>query len=93
MDNNKIKEDVLQELIDLMDEKMLEGLKSKSPKFKKPEMAKVEIEAENPEDLEEGLEKAQDVVKELPNQEMESDEQKEDPEDLQRLMELYKKLK
>lgn len=38
MDRNKIKEDVLQELIDLMDEKEVEGLKSKSPKFMTLEM-------------------------------------------------------
>lgn len=44
MDRNKIKNDVLQDLIDLMDQKNLEGLKSKSPKF-----MKLEMEADKPE--------------------------------------------
>ena len=33
MDKTKIKSDVLQQLIDMMDERMVGDLKSKSPKF------------------------------------------------------------
>ncbi len=51
MDKNKIKEDVLQELIELMEQKELEGLKSKSPKFMKPDLQKVEVMAEDEESL------------------------------------------
>jgi len=41
MDKNKIKEDVLQQLIDLMESKETESLKSKSPKFMEIETSKV----------------------------------------------------
>ena len=122
---NKIKEDVLQELIDLMESKEVEGLKSKSPKF-----AKVEVQANDPDDLEEGLEKAQDMVdksEELENMQRLKDfkgdahdrhmdminsldggmknkmfqghmdankfQQDDDDEDLERLKELYSKIK
>ena len=89
MDKNKIKESVLQELIDLMESKELEGLKSKSPKF-----AKVEVEAENPEDLQEGLEAAKDVIEKVPELPNALGKDTEDDElDLERLKELYSKLK
>jgi len=89
MNNNKIKEDVLQELIDLMESKEVEGLKAKSPKF-----AKVEVEAESPEDLQDGLESAKDVVEKLPELPKVMGKEPEDDElDLERLKELYSKLK
>lgn len=50
--NQKAKSNVLQQLIEMMDEKMTGDLKSKSPKF-----AKVEVAARNPSDLEEDLDK------------------------------------
>lgn len=89
MDKNKIKRDVLQSLIDKMDNHIVDGLKSKSPKFQK-----VEVLAEKPEDLAEGLEKAKDM---LTQPEEESDEQELSSdmtdEDKEKLIELYKKLK
>jgi hypothetical protein len=47
---DKVKNQVLQELIDLMESKMTEGLKSKSPKFMKvetnsPELAEEVVES------------------------------------------------
>lgn len=41
--NTKVKSRVLQQLIDMMDEKMIGDLKSKSPKF-----AKVDIQSDDP---------------------------------------------
>lgn len=43
MDSSKIKSKVLQEIMDLMDGNVVEGLKSKSPKF-----AKVDIQSDDP---------------------------------------------
>lgn len=82
MDKNKIKEDVLQQLIDLMDSKETESLKSKSPKF-----MSMEIETSKP--LEESEEKFSEPS--LPMEE--SKEEEENPEDLKRLLEMYAKLK
>lgn len=83
--NESAKQKVLQQLIDMMDEKGVEGLKSKSPKFMK-------VETNDPE-------MAKDVVKEvtenaIPTEEpeMPTEEPKED-EDMKRLMEMYKQLK
>lgn len=56
MDPKKIKNDVLQDLIDLMDMKNLEGLKSKSPKF-----MKLEVEATSPEQSAEKDTRAQEL--------------------------------
>lgn len=53
----KAKQSVLQQIMDLMDEKENGFLKSKSPKFQK-----IEIAAQNPEDLEQGLDKAKDML-------------------------------
>jgi hypothetical protein len=79
----KAKQVILQEIMDLMDEKMNDGLKSKSPKF-----MKVEVEAESdrmPEELSSMEEPDESVEKE----EVSTD----NPDDLERLKELYSKLK
>lgn len=92
MDKNKIKRDVLQSLIDEMDNHMVDGLKSKSPKFQK-----VEVLAEKPEELAEGLDKAKEMLAE-PEEEEEQEESEGftsdmSDEDKEKLIELYKKLK
>lgn len=82
--NESAKQKVLQQLIDMMDAKGVDGLKSKSPKFMK-------VETNDPE-------MAQDVVEEVTGSEMplpmeeEASEPKEDM-DMERLMEMYKQLK
>lgn len=83
MDSSKIKSDVLQKLIDMMDNKMVDGLKSKSPKFMKvetndPEMAK-DVVAD-------ALDSEEPMTEEL-------SEPKPEDEDLQRLLEVYRQLK
>lgn len=79
------KSKVLQQLMDLMDSKMVDGLKSKSPKFMK-------VETNDPA-------MAQDVVEEVTGSELTMEEEmpvesepKEDI-DMERLMEMYKQLK
>lgn len=81
MDNNKIKEDILQQLIDLMESKETESLKSKSPKFMSMEVEATKL----PEEKEE--EKFSE-----PSMPVEESKE-EDPEDLKRLLEMYAKLK
>lgn len=81
MDKNKIKEDVLQQLIDLMESKETESLKSKSPKFMEIETSKLPEESEPEEKFSE------------PSMPMEEPKEEEDPEDLKRLLEMYAKLK
>lgn len=76
--NSQAKAKVLQEIMDLMDEKMSDGLKSKSPKF-----MKLEVESTKPLDEEEKLE--------APDLEIEGPSEEDD--DLERLKELYSKLK
>lgn len=83
--HKNIKSKVLNELVQLMDERQVSDLKSKSPKFMKvetndPEMAKNVVE--------EVTESAMPMEEEMP---MES-EPKEDM-DMERLMEMYKQLK
>lgn len=87
INENEIKNKVLQELIDLMDSKMVDGLKSKSQKF-----AKVEVEAQDPESLEDGLDKAKDLIssEESP---LENKMDESEDEDLERLRDLYSKIK
>lgn len=97
----KVKKELLQDLIDRMKELEVDGLKSKSPKF-----AKVDIASNDPELAEEIKEKVMDkaaeesdvepaegveeeAVEEIP----EKEEDEEDDEDMDRLMELYRKLK
>lgn len=108
MDRNKIKDSVLQELIDLMESKEVEGLKSKSPKFMKvetndPEMAKSVVKKAMEPEMED---KFEDPSKELSSSAFKEDmtegenplnemdhKSDEDPEDLKRLLEMYHKLK
>lgn len=78
MDKNKIKEDVLQQLIDLMDSKETESLKSKSPKFMSMEIETSKLPEEKFSE---------------PSMPMEEPKEEEDPEDLKRLLEMYAKLK
>lgn len=77
MDNLKLK--VLQDLIDSMDEREVSGLKSKFPN-------KVEVSADSPESLKEGLE----MASEMP---MEESEEGEDSDKMKKLMEMYQSLK
>lgn len=113
MDRNKIKSDVLQELIDLMESKEVEGLKSHSPKFAKIEIEANEIPEEPLDDRSEELEnmkrikefkgdvqdKHMDMADPMgkfkdPFKQSHMDLPKEDEdEDLERLKELYSKLK
>lgn len=86
--NEAAKQKVLQQLIDMMDKRGVESMKSKSPKFMK-------VETNDPE-------MAKDVVEEVTGSEMpmpmesemsEKPEMSEDDEDMKRLMEMYKQLK
>jgi hypothetical protein len=73
----KAKQEILEEIMQMMDEHMAEGLKSKSPKFMKPE-----AEAEKPED------EMPSTDEEKPSMEMAS----EDEDDEERLKRLYEDL-
>lgn len=85
MDASKIKNKVLQKLIEQMDERMLEDLKGKSPKF-----AKVTIQSDDPklaEDLKENL------IEGLAEEESEesAEEESEEEDDLKRMKKLSEK--
>ena len=91
---DKIKQKVLEELIAEMDGREMNGLKSG--------MSKVEVMAEEPEELAEGLSMAEKMVKSAPEsmdqeESFESDETKSpvdmDPEMIKKLMEMYSQLK
>jgi len=89
--NESAKQKVLQQLIDLMDSKSVEGLKSKSPKFMKvetndPVMAKEVVEEVT--DHEMPMESEMPMEPEKPEMSESSDD-----EDMKRLMEMYKQLK
>lgn len=94
MDISSIKSKVLQELIDAMDAKESEGLKSKSPKFMKvetndPEVAKSAVESA----LED---KNEDQTKEMTPMDLKEDKAEGEPafneeDDLARMMELMHK--
>ena len=107
----KAKQKVLQELMDMMDSKQLDGMKSKSPKF-----AKVDIQSDDPmlaDKLKDKLMDAADESEDMsedPKDEMSDKDIKEDTsegedpfteddsspmddDDLQRLKELYARLK
>ena len=87
-----LKQKVLQQLIDEMDSRSVNDIKSKMMP------AKVEVAAENPEDLKEGLDMAKEVIPEksfmdkMKSDDMSSEEPKEDDDKLMELMEMYKKL-
>lgn len=83
--NESAKQKVLQQLIDLMDSKSVEGLKSKSPKFMK-------VETNDPAMAKEVVEEVTDSAIPTSEPEMPMEEPKED-EDMKRLMEMYKQLK
>lgn len=92
----KVKSDVLQKIIDMMDDSIVGGLKSKSPKFMKietndPEAAKDVVKNLGKEDILED-EESLPLDKEVESPEIEV-KSEEDDEDLQRLLEMYKKLK
>lgn len=82
--NESAKQKVLQQLIDLMDAKGVEGMKAKSPKFMK-------VETNDPAMAKEVVEEVTDSEMPLPMEE-EASEPKEDM-DMERLMEMYKQLK
>ncbi len=84
MDESKIKSDVLQKLIDMMDERSVGDLKSKSPKFMK-------VETNDPDMAKEVVENAIPSEPEMPM--MEEKESDSDDSDLARLMEMYKSIK
>jgi hypothetical protein len=86
MDNTKIKSDVLQELIDLMESKEVDGLKSKSPKFSKFEQETPEMPEES-EELKEEWQSDPSIAMD------ETDKPKESEDDLKRLLEMYQSLK
>ena len=85
--HSKAKNKVLEELISMMEDRELSELKGKSPKF-----AKVDIESDDPsivEDIKDKLMTDEDEEsEELPVESTEEDE-----DDLQRLKDLYSKLK
>jgi hypothetical protein len=82
MDETSVKNKVLQELIDTMEAKITDGLKSKSPKFMKME---VESEVMPSEAASESMDS--EAKTELPKEMGEQDD------DLERLKELYAQLK
>ena len=84
----KAKQSVLQQIMDLMDEKENGFLKSKSPKF-----AKVEVAAQNPEDLEMELDEAKDMLEMKEESEAMPMQAEDDDEDIRKLMSLYSQLK
>lgn len=90
---NKAKMQVLEEIMQMMTDKMDEGLKSKSPKF-----MKVSVMGKDKDSVEQGLDKAEELMQESDDESKsmfnttpagESD----DDEDLERLKELYSRLK
>ena len=95
--HKKIKEGLLQELLDMLDGKIVDELRSKSPKF-----MKVSIQAKDQESMQEALDKAQSM---LPTKEEEEEvesttdellkpkDEEDNDDDLERLRELYSKLK
>jgi hypothetical protein len=88
---SKAKNNVLEELIKLMEERELGELKGKSPKF-----AKVDIKSDDPEMVDELKEKLMGDCEEEPMEFSKDKFNKEDPkedDDLERLKELYSKLK
>ena len=91
----KAKMSVLQELIKMMDEKESENLKSLSPKF-----AKVDIQSDDPaladklkDKLTSGMHEDAEEIPEHEVSESKSFESQEDDEDLEKLKEMYSRLK
>ena len=86
--HSKAKSKVLEELISMMEERELGELKGKSPKF-----AKVDIKSDDPELMDEIKDKL--MVDEPEEEEIDEEVpmETEDEDDLERLKELYSKLK
>lgn len=97
---SKAKEEVLQRIIDAMDERMVGGLKSKSPKFMKvetndPELAENVVQSALKAKMEDG-EHIRPEMDEDHSPDMEPDvpaSSESDDEDLERLKEMYARLK
>lgn len=92
MDSSKIKNKVLQKLIDQMDERMVEDLKGKSPKF-----AKVTIQSDDPklaeelkDNLVEGLAEEESEESAEEENEESAEEENEEEDDLKRMKKLSK---
>lgn len=86
MDSSKIKNKVLQKLIEQMDDRMVEDLKGKSPKF-----AKVTIQSDDPElaeDLKDNL--IEGLSEEESEESVEGEEESEEEDDLKRMKKLSK---
>lgn len=86
-DMNKLaKQKILEQIMEMMDEKMADPLKSKSPKF-----MKVEVEASKPTDMEEvdPMADMKESMEEEPSPTMNPSED----EDMERLKEMYERLK
>jgi hypothetical protein len=85
----KAKEKVLQEIMDLMDSNMLGSLKSKDPK-----MMAISVEAKKPTEEEDPEQSLKDKLMGMSGDSDASDlEPKDEDDDLERLKELYDKLK
>lgn len=90
---NEAKMKVLKEIVAMMDQKQVDGLKSKSPKFMKvetndPEMAK-EVVQEAVEQETEPTNPMDDMMEDK----LETEVPESEDEDMKRLMELYNQLK
>lgn len=86
---DELKQKVLQQLIDEMDSRSVSDIKSKMMP------AKVEVAAESPEDLKEGLDVAKEIMPDSSPMDKFKSSDEESPEDdskLMELMEMYKKL-
>jgi hypothetical protein len=108
INEQEIKSKILRDIMEMMDSKMTDDLKSQSPKFG---MAKVDIQSDDPklaENLKSKLmgegspeeDKSESPLDELKekmnpemNPEMDKDESSNDDDDLERLKELYSQLK
>lgn len=89
--NQKAKSNVLQQLIEMMDEKMTGDLKSKSPKFAKVD----DIQSDDPALADSLKDKLIDGIKEdkAEGEDPIAEQDQEDPADMERLLEMYRKLK
>lgn len=86
----KVKSKVLDEIMSLMDEKMMEPMKAKSPKFKAME---VDIEAKplDEDELKEKLEEEPSVLSDGDEPKMEMDDSEPSEEEKEQIRRLYEK--
>lgn len=82
----KVKQEVLEQLKQWLEQGEVEDLKKLSPKFQK-----VEVMAKDEESLEEGLDKAKEMIESTPEDEMLPVKDEEDM-DMEELKKLYEKL-